>query len=81
MYTATFWKDAAARAVKTFAQALIATLGVSLTPATAPGVNWGAVLAAAGIAALLSVLTSLASGVHGDQTASLVAGTGKHAKP
>lgn len=59
MFTLAFWQGAFERAVKTFAQSLIAVLGVSgLTLGTAP---WGTALGTAGLAALLSVLTSLAT--------------------
>lgn len=64
MTTAAFWAATAERAVKTFAQALAALLGVEI--AGILSVDWGAALASAGTAALLSVLTSLAgSGVGG----------------
>lgn len=46
------------RAVKTFAQALLASFAVGATVLT---VHWPAALAVAGTATLLSVLTSLAS--------------------
>lgn len=60
MFTAAFWKDAAVRAVKTFAQAEVALLGAnSVGLLDAP---WGASLSAAGMAALLSVLTSVGVG-------------------
>ena len=58
MFTLAFWKATAERAVKTFAQALVAVLaGVyGLTD-----VDWATSLSAAGLATLLSVLTSIAS--------------------
>jgi hypothetical protein len=59
MWTALFWRGLGERAVKTFAQALIAVLGangVGLLNA-----DWGGALSAAGMAALLSVLTSFAT--------------------
>lgn len=59
MWTALFWRGLAERAVKTFAQALVATLSVAgLTLGT---VQWGTALGTAGLAALLSVLTSFAT--------------------
>ena len=49
-------KAAAIRAIKTFAQTLAASLGVASTLTEAP---WGYAFAAAGMAAFLSLLTSL----------------------
>jgi hypothetical protein len=71
VFSLLFWKSAAERAVKSFAQALAA----SLVAATGfGGVEWGVVLSVAGMTALLSVLTSLASLPVGDHTSpSLVA--------
>jgi hypothetical protein len=59
MFTRSFWASAIERAVKSFAQALVAILGVEgVTPFNAP---WHTALTTAGMAALLSVLTSLGS--------------------
>ena len=64
MWTLAFWKAAAERAVKTFAQALLAVMtadGFGLLDA-----DWPARLSAAGLAAVLSLLSSIASsGVNG----------------
>ena len=59
-----FWADAAERAVRTFAQALVAALtaGFVFTDAAA----WGAALLTAAIAALVSLLTSVAASGVGD---------------
>lgn len=51
-------KAAGIRAVKTFAQALIACLPV--TAATIGSVDWGVAISTAALAAVLSMLTSLA---------------------
>lgn len=59
MFTYQFWQVAIERAVKTFAQSLLAifsAIGVGLLT-----VSWIAALSTAGIAAVLSVLTSMAS--------------------
>lgn len=53
----TFWLGAAERAVKTFAQAAVAAIG---TAALLSEVNWAVVGSTAAVAALLSVLTSIA---------------------
>lgn len=53
-----FWKAVAERAVKTFAQALVAVFAAGVTVLD---VDWGQALAIAGTAALLSVLTSVGS--------------------
>lgn len=66
-----FWEDTAERAIKTFAQAL---LGVFVAGVTIMSVDWVDTLAIGATAALVSVLTSIASaGVRNPQSASLVA--------
>jgi len=52
-----WWKAAGIRALKTFAQTAIATIGTS---AVISEVNWLAVASASVLAALLSLLTSVA---------------------
>ena len=52
------------RAVKTFAQALVAILTAGATDLLSVG--WLAALSTAGMAALVSVLTSIASSAWGD---------------
>ncbi len=70
MWTLTFWKDTAERAIKTFAQAAIASLAAGLTGILE--VDWLAVLSVALLAALISVLTSIASAPFSNKgTASL----------
>ncbi|AAB18723.1 Holin [Lactococcus cremoris] len=66
----TFFKDMAERAIKTFAQAMIGALGAGATGLI--GVDWLQALSIAGFATVVSILTSLASGIPGDNTASLV---------
>lgn len=53
-----FWLGVLERAFKTFAQSLIAAFGVGLTLLNA---DWVGILAVAGTATLLSVLTSIAT--------------------
>ena len=64
MRTKAFWIDAAERAVRTFAQALVAMLvvGFVFTDAAA----WGEALVASAVAALISLLTSVAASGVGD---------------
>lgn len=63
MFTTSFWRQALERAIKTFAQAAIAVLSVDglglLT------VDWLAVGSVAGLAAVVSVLTSIATSGFG----------------
>ena len=63
MYDINFWKASAERAVKTFAQALVALAGVEMVGIHA--VDWPEMLSVAAMAALLSVLTSVASANFG----------------
>lgn len=56
----TFWKAAAIRAVRTFAQAAIAYIG---TAAVMSEVNWIEAGSAAVLAAVLSILNSVATGL------------------
>lgn len=64
MRSKAFWVDAGERAVRTFAQALVAVLvaGFAFTDAAA----WGEALLSAAIAALVSLLTSVAASGVGD---------------
>lgn len=55
--TRSWLKAAAIRAIKTFAQTMIATIG---TTAVIEQVNWQIVISASLLAALLSLLTSIA---------------------
>lgn len=63
MWTAVFWKQAAERAVKTAAQAALAFFIVGQTVFTE--VDWAVVGGGAAVAAIASVLTSLASAPFG----------------
>lgn len=55
-----FFYAAAIRATRTFAQTAIATIG---TTALLTEVNWGVVASASALAAILSIMTSLATGL------------------
>ncbi len=79
MWTYRFWQLAFERAVKTFAQSLLAVLGVSgIGLLSAP---WTAALSTAGMAAILSVLTSVASEPVGEQNTPSVLPPGTATKP
>lgn len=56
----TFWTAAAVRAVRTVAQTAIATIGSS---AVVEDVRWLTVLSASALAGILSILTSVATGL------------------
>lgn len=58
--TKEFWKAAAIRAVRTIAQTAIATIG---TTAMIQDVNWAVVGSSALLAGLLSILTSIVTGL------------------
>lgn len=64
MRSKAFWVDAGERAIRTFAQALVAVLvaGFAFTDAAA----WGEALLASAVAALISLLTSVAASGVGD---------------
>jgi len=65
MFTIEFWKAAGERAVWTFAQSAIATIGVGSIGFG--DVNWIAVASVGGVAAVISVLKSIiVNGVTGD---------------
>lgn len=59
MFTRAFALAAAERAVKTFAQALLALIGTDLVAVT--DLDWPQMLSVAGTAAVVSVLTSVVS--------------------
>jgi r1t holin len=59
-----FWRDAFERALRTFAQALAAVLAAG--PTGLLHVPWWGALSAAGLAALLSLLTSVVASGSGD---------------
>lgn len=56
----TFWKCALIRAVRTLAQTAIATIGTTMV---LEEVNWLLVASSAVLAALLSILNSIATGL------------------
>lgn len=60
VFTRNWWKAALIRAVRTIAQTAIATIG---TTAVIEQVNWLAVLSASALAGVLSLLTSIATGL------------------
>lgn len=70
MFTKTFWKDTAERAVKTFAQSMAAVLTAGVTGVL--DVDWINALSVSLLATLVSVLTSIGSGYVGDDSASVM---------
>lgn len=70
MFTKTFLKDTAERAVKTFAQSLAAVMTAGATGVL--DVDWMNALSVALLATLVSVLTSFGSGYVGDDSASAI---------
>ena len=66
MRTRRFWVDAAERAIRTFAQALIGAITAGLVVTDAA--QWKAAGIAAAVAALISLLTSVAASGVGDQS-------------
>jgi hypothetical protein len=65
MFTATFWKSAAERAIKTVAQALIAV--IAATTFDWFTADWQAIAGTAATAGVLSLLSSIASAGIGDK--------------
>jgi hypothetical protein len=55
-----WWKAAAIRAIKTFCQTAIASIGTAMV---IEDVNWLMVLSASALAGVLSILTSIATGL------------------
>lgn len=60
MLTKEFWKAALIRAVRTIAQTAVATIG---TGALLTEINWLSVGSASLVAGILSILTSIATGL------------------
>ena len=73
MFTASFWKQAAERALRTVAQALVAV--IAATSFDWFSADWRAIAGTALTAGVLSLLTSIASAGIGEKgTPSIVAG-------
>ena len=69
MLNAAFWKAATERAVKTFAQTVVALIGAQQVNII--DLNWPSIAGIAATAAALSVFTSIASSPVGEQGPSL----------
>jgi len=65
MFSKSFWKGAAERAIRTFCQTLVAVAGAAQFDWMSA--NWQSLLVTSGVAAGLSVLTSIASMNVGDR--------------
>lgn len=61
IWTNGFWKGAVERALATFAQTLVALIGVD-TVAPVWGLDWAHLMGAAALAGLLSILKSVSAG-------------------
>lgn len=71
LFTATFWLDAAERAIKTAAQTVLATVGTNVTAVT--NLDWQEAGIIVGLATGFSVLTSIVStGIGEPGTASVL---------
>lgn len=71
MYSKQFWIDAIERAIRTFAQAVLAVISVNGT--TLLNADWKGIGAAGVLAALVSILMSIvASGTGSDKSASFL---------
>ncbi|OBB15510.1 hypothetical protein A5731_00285 [Mycolicibacterium conceptionense] len=80
MWSLTFWKDTAERALKSFAQGVILALGGGAVNVLT--IDWLTLAGAGGGAALLSVLTSIVSaGVANKGTASMTSAVEPAARP
>ncbi|CAB0628211.1 holin [Corynebacterium diphtheriae] len=76
--TVEFWKDLTERAIKTFAQALLAVLAVGVPIWE---LDWSGAFGIAATATVISALTSIASISVGTQgTASVVSSLARHRK-
>lgn len=77
-----FWKDAAERAVRTAAQALLSIWLVGDVAFSFYDIDWGQALGVAVGAALISILMSIAGGRTGDpNTATFIAPTTSSDEP
>jgi len=74
VFTRSFWRQVAERAVKTGAQAAAALIALHLAAPSLLVVPWSAIGAAAALAALGSVATSLASAAVGPADSPSVVG-------
>ncbi|WP_270227729.1 holin [Lactococcus garvieae] len=70
MFTKTFLKDILERAVKTFAQSMVAVMTAGATGIL--DVDWINALSVSLLATIVSVLTSIGSGTVGDQSTSVI---------
>lgn len=72
MLSKSFWIDAAERAVKTAAQTAVAMLGTGMVGII--DVDWQNVASVSAVAAVVSLLTSIASNPVGDRGTAAVVG-------
>lgn len=67
--TKSFWKSAAIRALRTFCQSLVALIGTDAVSII--DIEWPVVLGISATTALLSILTSIATGLPESDTTEL----------
>lgn len=72
MWSSKFWRDALERAIKTGLQAALAMLGTGVTGII--DVDWQNVASVSAVAAVVSLLTSIASNPVGDRGTAAVVG-------
>lgn len=70
LFTVRFWKEAAERAIKTFAEVAATMIGANAVSVTE--LDWEQIVGLGATAALVSVLVSVASSGHGPEGPSLV---------
>lgn len=64
MWSSSFWRGAAERAIRTFAQTAVALIGADLVSVV--DIDYATIGGVSATAALLSVLTSIAAASHGE---------------
>lgn len=74
MFSKVFWIDAVERAIRTFAQAVLAVQSVDATSTTIQA-DWQGILTSAAVAAGFSLLFSIIASGTGDKTSAAIINT------